>query len=395
MIVLISNAGSTSLKFKLYEMPAGRVLCTGKVERVGSDDALFAYEDCLTGEKIAREKLSVPDYSAGIALFTDAAGAEAVSAIGAVGFKTVAAKGYNGVHLIDDDVLAAMEAYMPVAPAHNTAYIEAIRCFRDMLPGIPFVGVFETAFHQTIPEKRYLYSIPYAWSEKYGIRKLGYHGASHSYAASVLAKLYGSTGKAVTCHLGGSGSLCAVEDGKSVDTSFGMSLQTGLMQNNRTGDLDPYVIRYLLAQGLSSEEIFEGLHKESGFLGVSGVGKDLRYLEEAAAQGNARAGLTIEMFEESILRYIGAYAAEMGGLDNIVFTGGIGENAPEVRRYVCEKLAFLGLIFDAEANENVRSAPGGAFGEHVITAPDSKVRAIVLPADEEIIVATKTYEALS
>ncbi len=404
MIILVANAGSTSLKFKLYEMPEKKVLCTGKVERVGSDDALFAFENRLTGEKDARSRCRVPDYTAGIRMFLDAmcnagtgrpAGVLAdIREVGAVGFKTVAAKGYYGVHFLTEEVLAAMEAYRTVAPAHNTAYIEAIRCFRAILPDTPFVGVFETAFHQTIPEKRYLYSIPYEWSEKYGIRKLGYHGASHSYAAYVLTELYGTTGKAVTCHLGGSGSLCAVEDGRSVDTSFGMSLQTGLMQNNRTGDLDPYVIRHLLAQGLEAEEIFEALHTKSGFLGVSGAGRDLRYLTEAAEAGNTRAALAIEMFTESILRYIGAYAAEMGGLDNIVFTGGIGENAGEIREAVCRKLAFLGLVFDEEANAAVPDREGGRFGEHVITKPESLVRVIVLPADEEIVVAEKTYKML-
>ena len=304
----------------------------------------------------------------------------------AVGFKTVAAKGYNGIHEITEDVMQAMRDYMPVAPAHNIAYLEAIGCFRKMLPGVMFVGVFETAFHQTIPAKRKIYSLPYEWYEKFGIQKLGYHGASHSYAAGVLEERFGTTGKAVTCHLGGSGSLCAVEDGKSVDTSFGMSLQIGLPQNNRVGDLDPYVIRYLEAQGISEEEIFETMTKKSGLLGVSGVGRDLRYLMDAAREGNGRAQLAIDMFIDSILHYIGAYAAEMGGLDNLVFTGGIGENSEYVREKVCEKLAFLGVSLDENANRLPNTE-----GIRIISDALSRVRVMVIPADEEIVVGRKSY----
>ncbi|MBQ6470275.1 MAG: acetate/propionate family kinase [Lachnospiraceae bacterium] len=393
MKILVSNVGSTSLKFKLCEMPEEIVLCTGKVERVGSEDAIFAYKNLQNSFETEITPCRVPSYTEGIGMFTEYlldprnGVLQEIGEIRAVGFKTVAAKGYNGIHEITGEVLQAMRDYMPVAPAHNTAYLEAIGCFREMLPGVMFVGVFETAFHQTIPAKRKIYSLPYEWYEKYGIQKLGYHGASHSYSAGVLTELFGSTGKAVTCHLGGSGSLCAVSDGKSVDTSFGMSLQIGLPQNNRVGDLDPYVIRYLEAQGLSEEEIYETMTKKSGLLGVSGVGRDLRYLMDAAKKGNDRAQLAIDMFTDSILHYIGAYAAEMGGLDNLVFTGGIGENSEYVREKVCSNLGFLGLVLDKEANGLPNSA-----GIRTISAPDSKVRVLVIPADEEIVVSRRTYE---
>lgn len=392
MKILVSNVGSTSLKFKLYEMPEETVLCTGKVERVGSDDAIFSYRNMQNGFISEITPCSVPTYTEGIGMFTEhmldpANGVlNAISEIMAVGFKTVAAKGYNGIHEITEDVMQAMRDYMPVAPAHNTAYLEAIGCFRKMLPGVMFVGVFETAFHQTIPAKRKIYSLPYEWYEKFGIQKLGYHGASHSYAAGVLEERFGTTGKAVTCHLGGSGSLCAVEDGKSVDTSFGMSLQIGLPQNNRVGDLDPYVIRYLEAQGISEEEIFETMTKKSGLLGVSGVGRDLRYLMDAAKEGNGRAQLAIDMFIDSILHYIGAYAAEMGGLDNLVFTGGIGENSEYVREKVCEKLAFLGVSLDENANRLPNTE-----GIRIISDASSSVRVMIIPADEEIVVGRKSY----
>ena len=396
MKILVSNVGSTSLKFKLYDMPSESVLCAGRVERVGSDDAIFSYERTSDGASVSEFPCSIPSYTEGIGRFVECMQDPtvgvlmAVVQLDAVGFKTVAAKGFYGVHKLTGDVLLGMEEYLPVAPAHNTAYLEAIKCFRDMLPGVSFVGVFETAFHQTIPEQRYLYSVPYEWYEKYGVRKLGYHGASHSYAASVLEERYGTTGRAVTCHLGGSGSITAVEDGKSVDTSFGMSLQVGLPQNNRVGEFDPYIIRYLEAQGLSEDEIFDVLTAQSGFLGVSGVGKDLRYLEDAAAQGNHRAQLAIDQFADAVLHYIGAYAAEMGGLDNIVFTGGIGEHSAEIRKTVCEKLAFFGVDFDGSANDR---ADGSQIAE--ITKPDSAVRVLVVPANEEIIVCRKTFDYLS
>lgn len=396
MKILVSNVGSTSLKFKLYEMPAETVLCTGRVERIGSEDAIFFYERTGDGTVVSDPCCSMPSYTEGIGRFIDCLLSEqsgvlsVLDEVDAVGFKTVAAKGYYGVHELTDDVLQAMKDYLPVAPAHNTAYLEAIGCFRALLPGVPFIGVFETAFHQTIPEQRYLYSLPYDWYEQYGVRKLGYHGASHAYAASVLTERYGNTGKAVTCHLGGSGSLCAVEDGKSVDTSFGMSLQLGLPQNNRVGDFDPYIIRYLEAQGLSEDAIFEALTSQSGLLGVSGVGRDLRDIERAANEGNHRAQLAIDQYVESIVRYIGAYAAELGGLDNLVFTGGIGEHSALVRAAVCETLRFLGVQLDEEQN---RLADGTHIAE--LSQPESAVRVLLVPANEEVIVCRKTLEYLN
>ena len=401
MKILVSNVGSTSLKFKLYEMPQEEVLCTGKVERVGSDDAIFAYRNAGTGDAVNRV-CRISGYTEGIDMFTGCMTdpktgvVNSIGEVEAVGFKTVAAKGYFGIHELTDEVLDAMREYMPVAPAHNTAYLEAVGCFRQMLPGVKFIGVFETAFHQTIPAVRKIYSLPYEWYEKYGIQKLGYHGASHSYCASVLTQMFGGTGKSVTCHLGGSGSLCAIMDGKSVDTSFGMSLQIGLPQSNRVGDLDPYIIRYLEAQGLSEDEIFETMTKKSGLLGVSGVAKDLRDIMEAAAQGNKRAQLAVDMFADSVLHYIGAYAAEMGGLDNLVFTGGIGENSVYIREQVCRRLSFLGLDFDETANRQA-GAPGtaGEKGVTLISTASSKVRALVIPADEEIIVSRRTMEYLN
>ncbi len=389
MKILVSNVGSTSLKFKLYDMPSEAVLCEAKVERVGSDhDAIYSYKDANRDEK--REGCSVPGYTEGIRLFlTDMSGVCGEGEIAAVGFKTVLAKGYYGIHELTDEVIAAMREYLFVAPAHNGPYLEAIGCFREIMPGARLVGVFETAFHTTIPPERTLYSLPYEWYERYGIKRMGYHGASHSYVADTLKSRYGSTGRSVSCHLGGSCSLCAIEDGLSVDTSFGFSLQTGVMHANRAGDIDSYIVPYLLNEGISMDEILHGLSKNGGLLGVSGVSNDLRMVQAAADEGNERAKLAVDMFVNQIVKYAGAFTAELGGLDNLVFTGGIGENSVAVRERVCSALSFLGLELDSSAN----NAPNSGVRE--ISSPNSRVRALVIPANEELGIARRSYELIS
>ena len=389
MKILVSNVGSTSLKFKLYDTPSEAVLCEAKIERVGSDhDAIYSYKDANRDEK--REGCSVPGYTEGIRLFlTDMSGVCGEDEIDAVGFKTVLAKGYYGIHELTDEVIAAMREYLFVAPAHNGPYLEAIGCFREIMPGARLVGVFETAFHTTIPPERTLYSLPYEWYERYGIKRMGYHGASHSYVADTLKSRYGSTGRSVSCHLGGSCSLCALEDGLSVDTSFGFSLQTGVMHANRAGDIDSYIVPYLLNEGISMDEILYGLSKNGGLLGVSGVSNDLRMVQAAADEGNERAKLAVDMFVNQIVKYAGAFTTELGGLDNLVFTGGIGENSVAVRERVCSALSFLGLELDSSAN----NAPNSGVRE--ISSPNSRVRALVIPANEELGIARRSYELIS
>ena len=394
MKLLVSNVGSTSLKFKLYDMPSERVLCEARIERVGGDDAIYTYKNRLTGHEKRSVGCHVPTYTEGIRLFledmcSEHGAAESADEVAAVGFKTVLAKGYYGVHELTDEVMEAMRAYLFVAPAHNGPYLEAIGRFRELMPGAKLVGVFETAFHATIPRERTMFAVPYEWYEKYGIRRMGYHGASHSYVAETLSEAFGATGRTVSCHLGGSCSLCAIEDGKSVDTSFGFSLQTGVMHANRTGDLDPYVVPYLLSEGMGMDEVLSGLAKNGGLRGVSGVSGDMRLVQAAAEEGNERAALAIDMFVNQIVRYAGAFAAELGGLDNIVFTGGIGENSPEIRRRVCEALKFLGLEIDNDAN----GAPGEGLRQ--ISTVRSGVRALVLPANEELGIARRTYELIT
>ena len=391
MLILVCNVGSTSLKYKLFDMPAAEVLAEGKTERVGRSDAIFSYRNRRNGFAEKLEGISVPGYAEGIRLFLryllgeESGALKSMDELEAVGFKTVLAKGYYGVHELTEEVLAAMEAYVPVAPAHNPPYIEAIRVFRSLLPDKRMVGCFETAFHTSIPLARRLYALPYEWYERYGICRLGYHGASHGYIARQIRARAGERFRLISCHMGGSGSICAIEDGKSVDTSFGFSLQTGIPHANRAGDLDAYVIPFLLSQGLSMEEILEGIGKKGGLLGISGLSNDLRDIEAAAREGNARAALAIDAFCEAVIRYIGAFTAELGGMDYLVFTGGIGENSVLVREKVCSRLACLGVQFDAAANRGIQ-------GEGQISAPDSPVTVLVLPTNEELGIAQTIWE---
>ena len=391
MKILICNAGSTSLKFKLYDMPAEEVLASGGVERVGStDDAIYKYDNASRGVSLREEKQSVPDYETGIRRFlSDLTDAErgaigSVADIDRVGFKTVLSRGYYGVHELTEPVLQGMRDMYAAAPAHNGPYLAAIEALRAVLPEAMFVGAFETDFHRTIPLDRCVYGVPYEWLEKYGVRRMGYHGASHSYVASLLNEWEGKKYRAISCHLGGSGSICAIENGESRDSSFGFTLQTGLIHNNRVGAMDADIIHYLRAQGLSDEEIEHGMTKDGGLKGISGVSGDLRYVLEAAEAGNERAKLAVDVYVTGIIRYIGAFAAELGGLDCLAFTGGIGENSAVIRKMVCERLEYMGVRLSARRNTKEK-------GDRSISKKRSKVRVYVIAANEELGVARKTY----
>lgn len=391
MKILICNAGSTSLKFKLYDMPSCEVLATGKVERVGSvDDAIFGYTNVRTGFVVDRKGQNIPDYQTGIHMFLsslvsgEGALLRDVKEIERVGFKSVLAKNHFGVHEIDDQVLAGMRDWIALAPIHNSAYLKAIEVMRQQLPDARLVGVFETSFHQSIPLERKLYGVPYEWYEKYGVQRLGFHGASHGYIADVLNAEKTEYG-AISCHLGGSASVCAILNGKSVDTSFGMSLESGLIHNNRVGDMDTSISYFLKHEGLSDAQILEGFQKKGGLLGISGVSNDLRYVLEAAEQGCERAKLAVDVFVTGIVHYIGAFFLDLGRLDYLVFTAGIGEHSHQIRSLVCQKLAPLGIKLDENANKR-------CSGSAVISAPDSKVCVRVIPTDEELGIARRTYE---
>lgn len=385
MKILICNVGSTSLKFKLWEMPGHGNLAQGKVERVGSERAIFQYEH--EGYCHRLEPVHIPDYTTGIRMFLDClTGGEspaiaALEEIEAVGFKTVLSKDHYGVHELMEDVLDGMRAYLPVAPVHNSCYLEAISVFQKLTPNAKLVGVFETAFHQTIPLKNRIYPVPYEWYEKYGVMKMGYHGASHGYVAQKLA----DKKRVISCHLGGSGSICAILDGKSIDNSFGFSLQAGIPHSNRTGDMDAYIIPFMLKQGLSMDEILEGLDKNGGLKGISGTSGDMRDIVEAIESGNERAKLALDYFAASILRYIGSYMMELGGLDALAFTGGIGENSALLREMVLKGMEFMGVKLDEDANRSCR-------GECRISADDSSVEVFVIPANEEYMVVNETYK---
>jgi acetate kinase len=285
-----------------------------------------------------------------------------------------------------------MKEFVPVAPVHNPVYIQAMQVFREVLPGVPIVAVFEPGFHVTIPERASVYGVPYEWLEKYGVRRYGFHGSSHRYISQRVPEVLGRSAaglRLVSCHLGGSSSICAIRDGKSLDSSFGFSAQSGMEHAARCGELDPFAVLHVMEkEKLTTAQMRELLSKKSGLLGISGVSSDLRDIEEAAAQGNTRAALAIEVLVYEVKKYIGAFAVALGGLDAVAFAGGIGENSWQVRQEVCRGLEFLGLHLDDEKNR----APGS--NDRIISSRDSNVAVLVVYTNEEIIVARETVRVL-
>lgn len=378
MKILVCNAGSTSLKFKVYAFPEETVLARGRVERVGAEAGSLYFFESADGRRVTDDKARARTYEEGIERFLrDLGGAEDVDA---VAYKAVLSKGFPGVHVIDENVMDGMRAFLSVAPVHNRAYIGAIEAFQRLAPNAVHVASFETAFHRTVPFHRRVYGVPYEWYEKYGVARMGYHGASHSHIASRLA----GYSRVVSCHLGGSSSICAIRDGKSVDTSFGLSLQAGVTHVNRAGDIDPYIMPFLLREGMPYDEVLAGLEKKGGLAGIAGMSGDMRDLRAAAGRGNERAALAIRVFTSDVRRYIGAFAAEMGGLDALAFTGGIGENDAASRREICEPLGFLGVEIDESKNlANERMIGRG------------RTAVFVIPADEERVVAENAWKLLN
>ena len=398
MRILVPNLGSTSLKYQLIETEGERVLARGKIERIGSAESPITSWDEIGGREV-KETAPMPDHRAAITFLIDKlahrdSSAEGEGAIAAVGFKAVhGGPRYCGSFLIDDELLAAMQDFRPVAPVHNPIYIQAMQIFREVLPGIPMVAVFETGFHSSLPERAFTYGVPYEWQEKHGVRRYGFHGSSHRYVASRVAEMLGrpaSDLRIVSCHLGGSSSICAVEEGKSVDSSFGFSAQSGIEHATRSGDLDPFIIlRVMEKEKLTAAEVREVLCKKSGLLGISGLSSDLRDLEEAAARGHRRSALALEVLVYQVKKYIGAFAAAMGGLNAVAFAGGIGENSWRVRQEVCRDMDFLGMRLDDEVNcRPVR-------GDRVVSSPASGVAVLVVYTNEEIVVARETERVLA
>jgi len=368
MHVLVANLGSTSFKYKLLDMRrGGEEVARGAFDRIGQDKSPHrSHGDVI--DEIVKKLSRKPD---------------------AIGFKAVHGGPIRDAVIVSDDVIRTMEDFADVAPAHNPAYVEAMRAFRKRWPDVPQVAAFETAFHQTIPPARQVYAIPHEWTEGLGIRRYGFHGASHRYVSLRVADLMGpdNARRVISCHLGGSCSVCAIESGKSVASSFGMTAQSGLPHNNRVGDFDAFAIRRLLRAGHKIDDVFDALSTRSGLLGISGVSRDFREIEAEVIRGNARARLAIDVLVESVRHYLGAYLVALGGCDALVFTGGIGENAVNVRAAVCANLDWAGIALDPSKN-HVRGE------EARVSKVESGAEIWVIPTNEELVVAMQTVEAL-
>ncbi|HEX4000294.1 MAG TPA: acetate/propionate family kinase [Pirellulales bacterium] len=445
MKILVANLGSTSFKYRLFDMADERQLARGGVERIGSRsgaaDAPQSRWFAEIGSNRSEGVALVPDHAVAVRQclehLTDPNGGclHDAGEVSAIGFKAVHGGRLSGVQRVTPEVLAAMEEMNHVAPAHNPPYVAAMRLLSERLPGIPLVAAFETGFHQTIPPRLRNYAIPQNWAESLHIERWGFHGASHRYIATRTAQLVAgepsaplaSGGKVaepssplspggrgagpsaplspggrgaggegasandlriISCHLGGSSSVCAIRGGRSVATSMGMSPQSGLPQNNRVGDFDPFALPLIVQQtGKSLDEVLHVLAEQGGLLGISGTSGDVRDLETAAAAGDERAQLALDIFTTSVRHYLGAYLVELGGADAIVFTGGIGENSAAVRSAVCQGLKSLGILLDAERNTSAR-------GESRIDGPDSRVQLWIMPTNEELVVAWQCKQFL-
>ncbi|OUM92340.1 acetate kinase, partial [Parageobacillus thermoglucosidasius] len=384
--ILAINAGSSSLKFQLFEMPSEKVLTKGIVERIGFDDAIFTIT--VNGEKI-QEVTAIPNHAVAVKMLLDKLmGYKIIRSfdeIDGIGHRVVhGGEKFSDSVLITDEVLKQIEEVSELAPLHNPANITGIKAFQEVLPNVPAVAVFDTAFHQTMPEQSFLYSLPYEYYTKFGIRKYGFHGTSHKYVTERAAQLLERPLKhlrLISCHLGNGASIAAVEGGKSIDTSMGFTPLEGVAMGTRSGSIDPALIPYIMEKtGKTADEVINVLNKKSGLLGISGFSSDLRDIEDAAAKGNARAELALAVFADRIHKYIGSYAARMCGVDAIIFTAGIGENSDVVRERVLRGLEFMGVYWDPALNK-VRGK------EAFINYPHSPVKVLVIPTNEEVMIA--------
>ncbi|EEM15080.1 MULTISPECIES: acetate kinase [Bacillus] len=384
--IIAINAGSSSLKFQLFEMPSETVLTKGLVERIGLEDSIFTIT--VNGEK-QTEVTNIPDHGVAVNILlnklTENGIVKSLDEISGIGHRVVhGGEKFDDSALITDEVLAEIENLSELAPLHNPAHVVGIKAFQAVLPNVPAVAVFDTAFHQTMPEESFLYSLPYEYYEKYGIRKYGFHGTSHKYVTQRAAELLGrplESLRLLSCHLGNGASIAAVEGGKSIDTSMGFTPLAGVTMGTRSGNLDPALIPYIMQKtGQSVEEVLNVLNKKSGMLGLSGFSSDLRDIEQAEKEGNHRAEVALDVFVERIHKYIGSYAARMKGVDAIIFTAGIGENSTLIRERVLEGLEFMGVYFDPKRN-NIHGE------EAFISFPHSPVKIIVIPTDEEVMIA--------
>ena len=395
MKILVINAGSSSLKYQLIDMDNEQVMAKGLCERIGIEGSNLQHTNVAKNEKTKIEK-PMKDHGDAIQMVIDALVDEKIGVIksmdeiGAVGHRVVhGGEEFAGSCVITEAVMKALEKCTPLAPLHNPPNIIGIKACQKIMPNTPMVGVFDTAFHQTMPEKAYMYGLPYEYYEKYKVRRYGFHGTSHSYvskkAAEVMGKAYDEV-KTIVCHLGNGASVSAVLNGKSVDTSMGLTPLEGLVMGTRSGDIDPAIMEFIAQkENLDIEGIMNVLNKKSGVFGLSGeISSDFRDLTGAMAEGDKKAKIALEVFAYRVAKYIGAYAAAMNGVDDIVFTAGIGENVSYVREQVCSYLGYLGVELDPDANEKFR----GEQGE--ITKPGCKVRVFVIPTNEELAIARET-----
>ena len=396
MVILVLNCGSSSIKYQVIDMEAAssKLLAKGLVERIGLP------EGDLTHKPVGKEPFEahqpIPDHTTGISLVLKALTDPVHGVISSL--DEVKAVGHRVAHggeffpascLVDEEVKTKIRSLFEIAPLHNPANLEGVLSIEKVLPGVPQVTVFDTSFHQTIPAVNYMYALPYAYYEKYRVRKYGFHGTSHKFVARVGAELAGldiNHSKIITCHIGNGGSVTAVLNGKSFDTSMGFSPLDGLVMGTRCGQVDASAITFIgEKEGMSYAELNTMMNKQSGVQGLTGISSDMRDIDRAYDEGNPRAILARDMYYNRIKKFVGEYAAEMGGVDLIVFTGGVGENSSEMRETVCSGLEFMGVKFDREANRGVRGV------DKILSAPDSKVKVAVIATNEELVIATDTY----
>lgn len=397
MKILVLNCGSSSIKYALYNMDDKSVMTSGGAERVGLDGA-FVKVKLPNGEK-KTVMHDIPEHTEGVkfifSLLTDPEidVIKDLNEIDAVGHRMVhGGEKFNKSVVLTDEVLKTFEECIDLAPLHNPANLKGVKAVSELMPGLPQVGVFDTAFHQTMPAHSYLYAIPYELYEKYGVRRYGFHGTSHRYVSKRVCDFLGvnpADKKVITCHIGNGGSIAAVDGGKCVDTSMGLTPLEGLMMGTRSGDIDGGAITFLEKKlGLDADGMSNLLNKKSGVLGITGISSDMREIESANDEGNERAKLALDMYSYRIKKYVGAYAAAMGGCDIIVFTAGVGENQASMREDVCKNMEYMGVKLDVEKNKTIRGE------EAIISTPDSKVTVCVIPTDEELMIATDTMNLL-
>lgn len=390
MKILSVNAGSSSLKFQAYEMPEEKILIKGRFERIGIDNSFYTI--WVNGEKILK-KIELPNHKEAFKIVTE----ELLNYNVVKDLKEIEVIGHRVVHggdkyansvIIDKNIIKTIEELSDLAPLHNPANITGINAAQAAFPNAKQVACFDTAFHQTIKEDKYIYAVPYEWYEKYGIRKYGFHGMSHKYVSNRAMELLDKDlGNVIVCHLGQGGSISAVRDGRCIDTTMGFTPNSGTIMGSRSGDIDYGIIPYIMKkENLSIEEVDRILNKESGILGVSGISNDFRDIDEAIGRKDKKAILAHYLYVNSIVKYIAEYYVELGGVDAICFTAGVGENAPHVRRMVIDRLSCLGIKCNREANDKIRGEEG------LISTEDSSVKCYVIPTDEEVMIARDAYE---